>query len=156
MPGSGTTILLEDGTKYSQEGKLAFSEVTVDPTTGSFGLRVIVPNGDHILMPGMYVRAIVATGVRDEAILVPQQGVARDPRGNATAMIVGADGKAEQRALQVSQTIGDKWLVDGGLIAGDRVIVEGLQKIRPGIPVRIAPPAGTTPVAAAATPGAPK
>lgn len=129
------TIVLEDGTDYSHPGKLAFSEVTVDPGTGSFMLRVVVPNPDHLLLPGMYVRAELGNGVRQDAILVPQQGIARDPKGNTSAMVVGSDGKVEARAVQVSRTIGDKWLVEGGLVAGDRVIVEGLQKIRPGVPV---------------------
>lgn len=129
-------ILLEDGTEHSHPGKLAFSEVTVDPGTGSFMLRVVVPNPDHLLLPGMYVRAEIGNGVRQDAILVPQQGIARDPKGNTSAMVVGKDGKVEARAVQVSRTIGDKWLVEGGLVAGDRVIVEGLQKIRPGVPVK--------------------
>ncbi|MBX9401561.1 efflux RND transporter periplasmic adaptor subunit [Lysobacter sp. BMK333-48F3] len=129
------TILLEDGTKYEHAGKLAFSEVTVDEGTGSFLLRVVVPNPDNILMPGMYVRAQVGTGVRQNALLVPQQGVSRDPKGAATAMVVNAKGQVEPREVQVSQAIGDKWLVEGGLKAGDKVIVEGLQKIGPGMPV---------------------
>lgn len=142
-------IVLEDGSDYKHEGKLAFSEVTVDPTTGSFGLRVLVPNQEHLLLPGMYVRAIIGIGVREDAILVPQQGVARDPRGLPLAMIVGANGNVEQRALQVSRTLGDKWLVEGGLVAGDRVIIEGLQKIRPGAPVRVAGAPAPQPVASA-------
>jgi membrane fusion protein, multidrug efflux system len=132
------TILLEDGTRYPHEGKLAFAEVTVDPTTGSVALRVVVPNPEQILLPGTYVRAIVVTGVREKAILVPQPGIARDPKGNATAMVVNAEGKAESRVVNVSRTIGNKWLVEKGLAAGDRVIVEGLQRIRPGAVVRIA------------------
>ena len=130
------TILLEDGTEYSHPGKLAFSEVTVDPSTGSFMLRVVVPNPDHLLMPGMYVRAELGNGVRQNAILVPQQGIARDPKGNTSAMVVGMDDKVEARAVQVSRAIGDKWLVEGGLLAGDKVIVEGLQKIRTGVLVQ--------------------
>lgn len=129
------TILLEDGTRYEHAGKLAFSEVTVDEGTGSFLLRVVVPNPDNILMPGMYVRAQLGTGVRQNALLVPQQGVSRDPKGAATAMVVNAKGQVEPREVQVSQAIGDKWLVEGGLKAGDKVIVEGLQKIGPGMPV---------------------
>lgn len=135
--GLPVKILLEDGSEYSHEGKLAFSEVTVDPSTGSFALRVVVPNPDGVLLPGMYVRAVVGDGQRQNAILVPQQGIARDPKGNTSAMLVGKDGKAEVRPVQVSRTVGDKWLVDGGLAAGDRVIVEGLQKIRPGVPVQV-------------------
>ena len=130
------TILLEDGTAYSHQGKLAFSEVTVDPSTGSFALRVEVENPDHVLLPGMYVRAVLGSGVRQNAVLVPQQGIARDPKGNTTAMVVGKDGKAELRPVRVSQTIGNKWLVESGLKAGDKVIVEGLQKIQPGAAVQ--------------------
>ena len=143
------TILLEDGTRYGHDGRLAFSEVTVDPGTGSYGIRVVVPNPDNLLLPGMYVRAIVSGSTREGALLVPQQAIARDPRGNPMAMVVGKDDKVEQRAVQVSRTVGDKWLVDGGLAAGDRVIVEGLQKIRPGAPVQ-ATEAGAQPPAAAA------
>lgn len=130
------TIILEDGSEYTHPGKLAFTEVTVDPSTGSFGLRVIVPNPDQILLPGMYVRAVVGLGVRENAILVPQQGITRDPRGNATAMTVGQDGKAELRQVRVSRTIGSKWLVESGLAAGDKVVVAGVQKIRPGSPLK--------------------
>ena len=130
------TILLEDGTPYSHEGKLAFSEVTVDPSTGSFALRVVVDNPDNILLPGMYVRAVIGNGVRQNAVLVPQQGIARDPKGNTTAMVVDKDNKAQLRPVKVSQTIGDQWLVESGLKAGDKVIVEGLQKIGPGAPVQ--------------------
>lgn len=130
------TVLLEDGTRYEHEGKLAFTDVTVDPATGSVTLRVLVPNPENVLLPGGYVRALIGSGVRQEALLVPQQGIARDPKGHTTALVVGTDGKAEARAVEVSQTVGDKWLVEGGLIAGDRVIVEGLQKVRPGVPVQ--------------------
>jgi membrane fusion protein (multidrug efflux system) len=142
------TIILEDGTPYKHQGKLASTEVTVDPTTGSFGLRVVVPNPDQILLPGMYVRAIVGLGVRQQALLVPQPGIARDPRGNATAMVVNAEGKAELRQVRVSRTLGSSWLVESGLAAGDRVIVEGLQKISPGVPVQ---PVDARPAPAAAS-----
>lgn len=135
--GMPVTILLEDGTRYQHSGKLAFAEVTVNPSTGSFALRVVVPNPDQILLPGMYLRAIVSTGIRDQAILVPQPGIARDPKGNTRAMVVDREGKVEARPVRVSRTIGDKWLVESGLAAGERVIVEGLQKIQPGVPVRI-------------------
>jgi membrane fusion protein (multidrug efflux system) len=143
-------ILLEDGSRYEHDGKLAFSDVTVDPTTGSFALRVVVPNPDHILLPGMYVRAVVGDGERDNALLVPQQGVTHDQKGQTTAMVVGKDGKVELRAVRVSRAIGDKWLVEEGLAAGDQVIVEGLQKIRPGMPLQPTE-AGATPPAVAAT-----
>jgi membrane fusion protein (multidrug efflux system) len=142
------TILLEDGTHYEHPGKLAFSDVTVDPTTGSFGLRVVVPNPDYLLLPGMYVRAVVGDGERQDALLVPQQGITRDQKGQSVAMVVSQDDKVEARQVKVSRAIGDKWLVEDGLAAGDRVIVEGLQKIRPGAPVR-ATEAGADPAAAA-------
>ena len=128
-------ILLEDGTPHNHEGKLSFAEVSVDPSTGSFSLRVTVPNPDHLLMPGMYVRAVLSSAVLEDGILVPQQGIARDPKGNANALVIGADGTVEQRTVEVSRTIGDKWLVSNGLVAGDRVIVEGVQKVQPGMPV---------------------
>lgn len=129
------TILLEDGNRYEHQGKLAFSEVSVEPSTGSYLLRVVVPNPDHLLMPGMYVRAVVGHGVRENAVLVPQQGIARDPKGNASAMVVNDEGKVEARPVVVSRTVGNHWLVEKGLAAGDRVIIEGLQKIRPGAAV---------------------
>jgi len=143
------TILLEDGTEYSKPGKLAFSEVSVDPTTGSFALRVVVPNPDHVLLPGMYVRAVVGTGIRENGLLVPQQGVQRDPKGGTTAMVVDGENKVAVREVRVSQTIGDKWLVEEGLAAGDRVVVEGLQKIRPGAPVQATEAGVETPPAVA-------
>lgn len=145
------TILLEDGTEFPHPGRLAFSEVSVDPSTGSYALRVVVDNPDGILMPGMYVNATIAGGVRQGAILVPQQGIARDPKGNTSAMVVNDEGVVEVRPVQVSRTVGDQWLVEGGLVAGDRVIVAGLQKIQPGIPVEVVE-AGT---AAAGEPAAP-
>jgi membrane fusion protein, multidrug efflux system len=129
-------IILEDSSRYEHDGKLAFSDVTVDPTTGSFGLRVVVPNPDNVLLPGMYVRAMVGAGERQNALLVPQQGIARDQKGNPTAMVVKGDGKVETRQVRVSRPIGDKWLVEEGLVAGERVIVEGLQKLRPGATVQ--------------------
>jgi membrane fusion protein (multidrug efflux system) len=143
------TIVLEDGSHYEHPGKMAFSDVTVDPTTGSFGLRVVVPNPDYLLLPGMYVRAIVGDGLRQDALLVPQQGVTRDAKGQPTVMVVEADNKVGVRSVKVSRTIGDKWLVDEGLDAGDRVIVEGLQKIRPGAVVQATEASATPPPAVA-------
>ena len=134
--GARVDVVLEDGTRYPREGRLQFADVTVEPTTGSFILRAIVPNPDNRLLPGMYVRAVLDEGVVPDAILVPEQGITRDPKGNATAFVVGTDGKAELRPVTVTRTVGDQWLVDGGLKAGDRVIIEGLQKIRPGAPVQ--------------------
>lgn len=146
-------ILLEDGSAYPHQGRLSFAEAMVDPSTGAVALRVIVPNPDQLLLPGMFVRAEVANGERRDAILVPQQGVTRDPRGQATAMVVGAGGKVEQRQVKVSRAIGDTWLVDAGLEAGDRVIVEGLQKIRPGATVDATERGGAPkPAASAAKP----
>ena len=132
-------LLLEDGTPYPQEGTLKFSEVTVDPSTGSFILRMIFPNPKHTLLPGMYVRAVVQEGVVDRAILVPQQGVSRDPKGNPVGLIVDGSGKVEQRMITVARAIGDRWLVSEGLNPGDRLIVEGSQRIRPGSSVRVVP-----------------
>lgn len=130
------TILMEDGSRYPHPGKLAFTDLSVDPATGSYTLRVTVPNPEQMLLPGMYLRAVVSSGKRAEGVLVPQRGVTRDPKGNATAMVVNKDGKVEPRQVKVSQTVGDQWLVEAGLAAGDRVIVEGLQKIGPGMPVQ--------------------
>jgi membrane fusion protein (multidrug efflux system) len=129
------TILLEDGSEYRHKGQLEFADITVDPGTGSFLQRVQVPNPENTLLPGVYLRALVSSGERSDALLVPQQGIARDPKGNAQAMVANADNLVEVRAVQVSRTLGDQWLVEGGLAAGDRVIVEGLQKIHPGATV---------------------
>jgi len=134
--GAPTRIVLETGTPYATEGKLQFSDVTVDPTTGNFLLRVVVANPNALLMPGMYVRAVVGEGIRPQGLLVPQRAVTRDAKGAATALVVGADGKVELHELQVSRTVGDQWLVEAGLAAGDRVIVEGLQKVKPGMAVK--------------------
>ncbi len=130
------TVLLEDNTPYPHTGKLKFADVTVDANTGSFALRVVVPNPDNLLLPGMYVRAVVSNGERRNGLLVPQQAIARDPKGNATAMVVATDGTVQPHTVRVNRTIGDKWLVDAGLEPGDRVIIEGLQKIKPGMPVQ--------------------
>lgn len=129
-------LLLEDGTAYPQAGELKFSEVTVDQSTGSVTLRAIFPNPDHLLLPGMFVRAIVTEGVNDEAILVPQRGVNRTPAGDAMVMTINCEEKVEPRVIQVVRTVGEQWLVSGGLREGDRVILEGLQKARPGTPVK--------------------
>jgi membrane fusion protein (multidrug efflux system) len=136
--GAGTSakIVLENGTEYAHEGKLQFADVTVDPTTGEFLLRAIVPNPDHMLMPGMYVRAVISEGVMPKGLLAPQQGIARDPKGNATALVVDAQNKVETRQVKVVRTIGDKWLIDNGLSPGDRLIVEGVQKVQPGMQVQ--------------------
>jgi membrane fusion protein (multidrug efflux system) len=132
-------LLLEDGTPYPLEGILKFSEVTVDPSSGSFILRMVFPNPKHILLPGMYVRAVVQEGEVDHAILVPQQGVSRDTKGDPVALVVDGDGKVGQRMLTVDRAIGDRWLVASGLEPGERVIVEGAQKVRPGTTVKVVP-----------------
>jgi len=132
-------LLLEDGTPYPSEGTLKFSDVTVDPSTGSFILRTLFPNPQHLLLPGMYVRAIVQEGVVDQAILVPQQSVSRDPKGNPLALVVVGSGKVEQRKIAVDRAVGDRWLVSEGLKPGDRLIVEGFQKARPGASVKVVP-----------------
>ena len=149
------TLLLEDGSRYKHAGKLAFSEVSIDPTTGSYALRVVVPNPESLLLPGMYVRAVIGEGVRANAVLAPQQGVAHDPKGGTSAMVVSKEGKVEVRKIKVSQTIGDKWLVEEGLAAGDKLIIEGLQKIQPGMPVQ-ATEAGAAPATPAAAPAVAK
>jgi membrane fusion protein (multidrug efflux system) len=132
-------LILEDGTEYPLEGTLQFRDVTVDPTTGSVILRVIFPNPKRVLLPGMFVRAVVKEGVNKQALLIPQQAVSRDPKGNPVVLIVNAGGKVEQRMLTLDRAIGDKWLVVSGLAPGDRVIVEGMQKVRPGATVKVVP-----------------
>ena len=128
-------LLLENGTAYGPEGVLRFADVTVDPTTGSQVIRAMFPNPDGLLLPGMYVRAQLVEGIQARAMLVPQRAVSRDERGNATVMVVGRDNKIEPRTLQTSRTVGDNWLVVGGIRPGDRVIVEGGMNLRPGMAV---------------------
>ncbi|EAA9275450.1 multidrug efflux RND transporter periplasmic adaptor subunit AcrA [Salmonella enterica subsp. enterica serovar Hillingdon] len=130
-------LVTSDGIKFPQSGTLEFSDVTVDQSTGSITLRAIFPNPDHTLLPGMFVRARLQEGTKPTALLVPQQGVTRTPRGDATVLVVGADNKVENRQIVASQAIGDKWLVTDGLKAGDRVVVSGLQKVRPGAQVKV-------------------
>jgi membrane fusion protein (multidrug efflux system) len=146
-------LILEDGSPYPVTGTLKFSEVTVDQSTGSVTLRAIFPNPKQTLLPGMFVRAILVEGVNEDAILIPQRGVTRNPKGDALVMTVGAEDKVEPRPIKVIRTVGDSWLVSDGLKAGDRVILEGLQKARPGTPVK-AVPFGSAP--AAAPSGAPQ
>jgi membrane fusion protein (multidrug efflux system) len=131
-----TKIVLENGVTYAAEAKLQFTDVTVDPTTGNFLLRAIVANPNQVLMPGMYVRAIIGEGVMPQGLLAPQRAVTRDAKGGATALVVAQDGKVEARDVKVSRTIGDQWLVENGLAAGERVIVAGLQKVQPGMTVK--------------------
>jgi membrane fusion protein, multidrug efflux system len=137
--GKKVRILLEDGTPYPLEGVLQFRDITVDSTTGSFTLRIVVPNPKHLLLPGMFIRAVVKEGVNDQAILIPQQAVSRDHKGNPAVLIVDAEGKVQQRMLTLDRAIGDQWVVSSGLASGDRVIVEGMLKVRPGMVVKLAP-----------------
>lgn len=138
-------LLLEDRTPYPLAGTLQFRDVTVDPATASFTLRMVFPNPRQVLLPGMFVRAVVEEGVNEQALLVPQQGVTRDVKGVPIALVVGKDETVEQRTLELDRAIGDKWLVTGGLAPGDRLIVEGLQRIRPGARVRAVPVEGSAP-----------
>lgn len=149
-------LLLEDGSAYPLEGRLQFSEVSVDPASGSVTLRAVFPNPKQLLLPGMYVRAVLEEGVRENAITVPQQGVTRDARGNAVALIVAADGTVQPRIVRTDRALGAQWLIADGLAAGDRVIVEGLQKVRPGAPAKAVERAATPAASAAqgAAPGA--
>ena len=137
--GKTVRIILEDGTPYPGQGKLQFRDITVNPSTGSFMLRIVVPNPHHLLLPGMFVRAIVQEGIAEKAILVPQQGVSRTPKGDPIALVVDDTGKVQQRMLSLNRAIGDQWLVSEGLSAGDRVIVEGMLNIRPGMAVKAVP-----------------
>lgn len=129
------TLIFDDDTEYAEKGRLQFSEVTVDQGTGSVTLRAIVPNTDRLLMPGMFVRERIELGIREDAILVSQRAVTRDQRGRAVVMVVDPSDKVESRVIEVGRTIGDDWLVRSGLQQGDRVIVAGLQKVRPGAQV---------------------
>jgi membrane fusion protein, multidrug efflux system len=132
-------LILEDGTVYPMRGTLQFRDVTVDPTTGSVVIRAVFPNPESILLPGMFVRAVVKDGINDQAILIPQQAILRDPKGNPLALIVDAEQKIQQRGLTLDRSVGDKWIVSSGLVSGDRVVVEGMQKVRPGAAVKIIP-----------------
>ena len=132
-------LIMEDGTTYPLAGTLQFRDVTVDPTTGSVVLRIVFPNPNGILLPGMFVRAVVQEGVDKQAILVPQQAVSRDPKGNPLTLIVDAESKVQLRMLTLDRAIGDQWLVSSGLAPGERVIIEGMQKVKPGASVKAVP-----------------
>lgn len=132
-------LMLEDGTTYPLEGALQFRDITVDPSTGSVVLRTVFPNPDGVLLPGMFVQAVVKEGTNARAILIPQQAVSRDPKGNPITLIVDDEGKIQQRRLALDRAIVDKWLVSSGLEPGDRVVVEGMQRVRPGTSVKVIP-----------------
>jgi membrane fusion protein (multidrug efflux system) len=131
------TVLLEDGSQYPVPGTVQFTDITVDPNTGSVTVRAIVPNPQHLLLPGMFVRGRVEEGLDEDVLLVPQAGVTHDPQGQATALLVGPDNRVVQRTIQAARTFGPDWVVTGGLKEGERVIVSGVQKTRPGSPVRV-------------------
>jgi membrane fusion protein (multidrug efflux system) len=160
LQAGSTTVKLRlgDGSMYPKEGKLEFAEVAVDEATGTVTLRATFPNPDDTLLPGMYVRAVLDQAVATQAILAPQQGITHDAKGNATALVVGAGDKVEPRVLVADRAIGDRWLVTSGLKAGDRLIVEGLNKIGPGMPVhpneQAAPGAGSGSAASGSAPAA--
>lgn len=143
-------LRLEDGSDYEHEGRLEFSEVSVDETTGSVTLRAVFPNPDRILLPGMFVHAQLVAGERSNAILVPQQGVTRNPRGQAVAMLVNDDNEVEQRIIQTDRAVGNRWLVSEGLNVGDQLITEGLHIVQPGMQVEPIPAENVDPVGAVA------
>ncbi|MCL1500094.1 efflux RND transporter periplasmic adaptor subunit [Xanthomonas nasturtii] len=154
------SLLLEDGSTYPLQGHLAFSDVTVDQNTGSITLRAVFPNPNAELLPGMYVRAVLQEGVKEQGVLVPQQAVLRNGAGKPTAFVVGAGHKLQLRVLETDREVGDQWLVRSGLKTGEHLVVEGVSRARDGIEVKTVPwqPKGTPATAgahAAGTPSAP-
>lgn len=142
-PGKATVkLILEDGTEYPIAGSLEFTDVTVDPATGTVTVRALFPNPKNVLLPGMFVRARIDEGVNDNVVLVPQTGVTHDPTGKATALVVGADSKVALRAIQATRTSGTNWVVESGLNDGERVIVSGVQRAMPGAAVHAVEAAG--------------
>lgn len=142
---SSVELLMENGQPYPLKGTLQFSDVSVDESTGSITLRALFPNPQHMLLPGMFVRARIDEGTQPDAILVPQQGVTRTPRGDATVLVVNEKNQVESRTVVAPQAIGDRWLITEGLKNGDRVIISGLQKVRPGVTVVAIPDTAATP-----------
>ncbi len=149
---SAARIWLENGAAYPQPAVFQFADVSVDPGTGNFLLRARVPNPQLVLLPGMYVRAELSEGTLQDALLVPQRGITRDPKGTASALIVGNDGKVAAREVRVTRTVGEDWLVASGLNAGERVIIEGVQKVQPGMAVKAFEAAPEPPPAAPPAP----
>src|SRR5260370_16621455 len=141
------SLLLDNGREFREQGAMQSSEVTVDASTGSVGRRALFPNPNRDLLPGMFVRARIEEGVRSNAFLVPQIAVSRDSKGGATVMLVGAGNKVEQRVVMTERAVGDQWLVSAGIAPGDRVIVAGLQWVRPGVEVKPFPPTSAPPPA---------
>ncbi|PIE69166.1 MAG: efflux transporter periplasmic adaptor subunit [Deltaproteobacteria bacterium] len=138
-------LVCEDGSIYPHKGEVQFSEVIVDQTTGSVTMQLIFANPDHTLLPGMFVRARIHEGVNPQGILIPQEAVSRNHKGDPYALLVNAENKVEIRPLTLDRTIGNTWLVTSGLVPGDRLILKGRQFIRPGMPVRIAPVSAPAP-----------
>jgi membrane fusion protein (multidrug efflux system) len=155
-PGQAkVTLFLEDGTQYPLTGALQFTDVTVDPGTGTVTVRALFPNPKFVLLPGMFVRASIDEGTNDNVVLVPQVGVTHDPSGKATALVVGADNKVSLRTVQATRTSGTDWVVEGGLNEGEKIIVAGVQKAQPGAvvkPVEVASAAPAPPASPAAAP----
>lgn len=147
-------LRLEDGSIYSQEGRLQFADVTIDPATGSQTIRAVFPNPRSLLLPGMYVRAELVEGVQDNALLIPQRSVSRNERGEPVTLVVGKDNKVAQRVLTTDRSVGDAWLVTKGINPGDRIIMEGAQMLRPGATVRTVPWKAPAAAAGGATPPA--
>lgn len=137
--GAKVRLILENGRTYAQEGTLQFSDVTVNQDTGAITLRAVFPNPKADLLPGMYVRAVLQEGVRQQGLLVPQQAVSRDGAGKPVAIVVNAQGVVEQRALVTDRAIGDKWLVSSGLKEGDQLVVDGQQSAKAGAKVKVVP-----------------
>lgn len=146
------TLFLEDGTQYPLVGALQFTDVTVDPGTGTVTVRALFPNPKSVLLPGMFVRARIDEGTNDNVVLVPQVGVTRDAGGKATALVVGPDSKVSLRAIQATRTSGTDWVVEGGLNDGEKVIVAGVQKVQPGVTVRAVDVASAAPAPVASAP----
>ena len=147
-PGQAeVTLFLEDGTQYPLAGSLQFTDITVDPSTGSVTVRALFPNPQAVLLPGMFVRARLDQGTNDNVVLVPQVGVTHDPGGKATALVVGADNKVAVRTIQATRTSGADWVVEGGLNDGEKVIVAGVQKVQPGAAVQAVEASAPAPVA---------
>jgi membrane fusion protein (multidrug efflux system) len=138
-PLNTVQLKLEDGSLYPIEGTLQFQDISVEPSTGSVLLRAIFPNPEGTLLPGMFVRAIVKESLNQQAILIPQQTVARDPKGNPITLIVDTNGSVAQRSLSIDRPVGNQWLVTAGLQAGEHIIAEGMQKVRPGSTVKEVP-----------------